>query len=238
MCLLAGGTLKGVTGMGLPLVAVPGLAAFLGVPHALAVLTLPILATNAWQVWVYRAHRRGLVFLPALILAALFGVAVGTFLLTQLPGEILSLALALMVLAYVALRLLQPQWKLALAPARRLAPAVGLVSGALQGATGISAPVSATFISALRLPQPQFVFAVSTLFTGFVLAQIPSLALAGILTPERAAYSLVALLPTFLGLRLGNWLGRYLNAAHFDRLILLMLVLIALKLFADSGILV
>src|SRR5690606_4573999 len=56
----AGAIVKGATGMGLPLIAVPALAASFGVPHALAIMTVPILVTNIWQIWRYRAHIRGI----------------------------------------------------------------------------------------------------------------------------------------------------------------------------------
>jgi uncharacterized membrane protein YfcA len=54
-----GGFVKGATGMGLPLVSVPALAAYLGVPHTLAILTVPLIVTNGWQVWRYFADRGG-----------------------------------------------------------------------------------------------------------------------------------------------------------------------------------
>ena len=77
--------------------------------------------------------------------------------------------------------------------AARVAPVVGLVSGFLQGATGISAPVSLTFMSALGFNRPQFVFAVSTLFVSFSAVQVPSLVATGILTGHRLLLSAAGL---------------------------------------------
>jgi uncharacterized membrane protein YfcA len=42
------GVLKGATGMGTPVIAVPALAACFDVPFAIAILVLPNFATNAW----------------------------------------------------------------------------------------------------------------------------------------------------------------------------------------------
>ncbi|MBK1624370.1 sulfite exporter TauE/SafE family protein [Afifella marina] len=233
-CLAAGGTIKGVAGMGLPLVAIPGIAAFLDVPYAIAILTIPILTANLSQVWRFRAHSADLPFLPRLVVMSLIGIAAGTLLLTSLPARFLSLGLALVMLAYIALRLLHPQVKLAMARATAIAPAIGFLAGTLQGATGISAPVSVTFMNALRLERPKFVFAVSVLFTSFAVAQLPSLALAGILTWQRLMLSIAALVPVFLGMRLGQWLGRDMKPGSFDRLILAILAVITVKLFADA----
>ena len=68
IALVVGGFVKGATGTGLPMVAVPVMAAFIGVPHAVAVMAIPILATNLWLVWSHRAAAaaaRGLVVLMA-----------------------------------------------------------------------------------------------------------------------------------------------------------------------------
>lgn len=94
LALGAGAVVKGATGMGLPLVAMPILAAFLGVPHAIAVMMLPIIVTNAWQLLQYRGHLGGMHFLTGFLLAAVLGVVIGTWLLTALPESTLALALA------------------------------------------------------------------------------------------------------------------------------------------------
>ena len=108
----AGGLVKGATGMGLPAVAVPILASFLGVPKAVALMCLPILVTNAWQVWRFRADFATADFLPALILAGAVGVGLGTWLITSVPERGLSLGLAVMVLIYVGWALAKPHFTL------------------------------------------------------------------------------------------------------------------------------
>ena len=49
-----GGILKGATGAGAPLVAVPALALLFDVPTAIAIFSLPNLLSNAWQGWSFR----------------------------------------------------------------------------------------------------------------------------------------------------------------------------------------
>jgi uncharacterized membrane protein YfcA len=229
-----GGLMKGATGMGLPLVAVPALAAFLGVPHALALMTVPVLTTNAWQVWRLRGHRHGLGFLAILIAASVVGVAAGTWLLVALPAETLALMMSIVIAVYIAVRLLRPDLRLSVSLGRRMSPAVGLAAGVLHGSTGISAPVAVTFVSALRLSRPQFVFAVSTLFLGFTVTQVPSLAAAGVLTLDRALVSAFAVGPVLLMMPVGQWLAEKLSPQAFDRLILAALAGIAAKLLFDS----
>ena len=64
LALGVGGLVKGATGMGLPLVALPILAAFLGVQHAVALMCFPGIITNIWQVWRFRAAMWETDFLP------------------------------------------------------------------------------------------------------------------------------------------------------------------------------
>jgi uncharacterized protein len=229
-----GGFIKGATGLGLPLVSVPALAAFLGVPHALAIVSIPLVVTNTWQSWHFRAHRHGTGFLARLLPASVIGIGLGTIALTTLPAAALSLALSLMMMAYIAFYLTKPDLQISPSGGRRLAPVVGLIAGALQASTGISAPVSITFIHALRLARPAFVFAVAAMFLGFALAQVAALAIAGIMTWDRFVEGLVALVPIALAMPLGAWAASLLSRQTFDRLILGILAVMSLKLFFDG----
>lgn len=234
LALGGGAVVKGATGLGLPLVALPALAASFGVAHGLAILALPLVVTNLWQVWRYRARARALPFLPGLLIAGILGVAAGTWLLTALPESTLSLAVALLVLVYIGLRLAWPDLRLAESAGRGLAPAVGLAAGTLHGATGISAPVGVTFIHAMRLDRETQVFAVSAMFLLFSTTQLPALAVAGILTWPRLLESVFALAPVLVMMPVGTRLSRYISRLTFDRIILGLLTVIAAKLIADS----
>ena len=233
--LMLGGALKGATGMGVPLIAVPALAAFFDVPFAIAILMGPLLVTNMWQVWTFRSHRTGLAFLPRLVVFAGFGIVVGTWVLTSLPADALSLGLGLTTTLYIVLRLARPTFAIDAAAAIRWAPAAGFGSGLLQGATGLSAPINLPFVNGMRLARPQFVFTVSVVFLAFVVTQIPALAYSGVLTGERALLSLGAIVPVAAGMPIGAWLARRMSAEAFDRLILIVLAVIAAKLFWDAA---
>ena len=228
------GLVKGALGAGLPVVAVPVLAAFFDVPFAIAMMVVPTVVTNIWQVWQFRRERTGLGWLASLCVSAGIGIAIGTWLLANLPSHVLGVILAIVVVAYIVMRLTKPHWHIPPRVAARLAPAVGLVSGFLQGATGISAPVSLSFLSSLGFSRPQFVFAASTLFVSFSAVQVPSLIATGILTWHRLALSAVAFVPILATMPVGNWLAKRLSRQAFDRLLLALLAVIAVKLVHDS----
>ena len=56
VALILGGILKGATGAGAPVIAVPVIAIYFDVPTAVAVMVLPNFTTNLIQSWKYRAH--------------------------------------------------------------------------------------------------------------------------------------------------------------------------------------
>ncbi len=228
------GVVKGVLGAGLPVVAVPVLASFFDVPFAIAIMAVPVVVTNIWQLWQFRHERMGLGWLAGLCVMAGIGIAVGTWLLASLSADILGIVLAVVVVGYIVVRLTRPHWAIPMSLASRVAPAVGFVSGMLQGATGISAPVSITFLASLGFSRPQFVFAISTLFVSFSAVQVPSLIVAGILTWQRLLLSMLALVPVLLAMPVGGWIGERMSREAFDRIVLVMLAVIAAKLVYDA----
>src|SRR5690606_6108941 len=96
--------------------------------------------------------------------------------------------------------------------------------------TGISAPIGVTFIHAMRLPREPLVFAISAMFLVLALVQAPALWVAGVLRPEWLLQGVFALLPTFLFMPVGQWLASKLSAEAFDRMILIFLGVIGLKM--------
>lgn len=230
--LAAGAVVKGATGMGLPLIALPVLTAAFGLQHAVGLMTIPLIVTNVWQVWRFRSEARSerLAFMPLFLVAGTVGIGLGTWALTALPERMLVLVLGLLLLAYIALRLLAPQWVLDTGTARRLGPAAGLGAGILQGATGISSPIGVTFIHAMTLSRDAHVFTVSAMFLLFSVVQLPALWTAGIMRPEWLLQGLLALIPILLFMPLGQWISGRLSRRAFDLMILIFLGVIGLTM--------
>lgn len=231
LLLAAGATLKGVIGVGLPMIAIPGLALLFGLPSALAIVSFPVLAANLWQVRQFRtAARRGTVLIRFLALGGC-GTVLGTLVLVSVPEATLKLILAVMLVAYIVLRIYSPDMGLDLRRARVFAGPSGLVAGLLHGSTGISGPVVITFFHAQQSDRPQFIFATGAVFAGFTAVQIPVLALTGVLDVEILALGLAGLPAITLGLRFGNLIARHVDKGLFDRLVLVVLGWTAVVLF-------
>jgi len=230
---LAGGAIvKGATGMGLPLIALPVLTAVFGLQHAVVLMVIPLILTNAWQVWRFRAEARSerLGFMPLFLVGGGIGIVLGTWLLTNLDEHLLVLALGVILLVYVALRLSNPHFALGLALAKRLGPIAGTGAGILQGATGISAPIGVTFIHSMSLERNAHVFAVSAMFLLFSVVQLPALWAAGIVEPEWLGQGVLAMIPILIFMPVGQMLAQRLSRKAFDRLILVFLGVIGVKM--------
>ena len=225
-----GGVLKGATGAGAPFLAVPVMAIVVDVPFAVAVFLVPNIVSNSWQAWRFRMHLpdRGFVF--GFAGAGLAGAALGTVALAGFSSRALTTAVALVVLVYVLFRLARPGWVLAPASARLLVVPAGLVGGFFQGATGLSGPVSVTFMSAVGLPRPQFIVTMSLFFLAMALSQLPAQLALGVMTAERLGFSALAVVPLLLGVPVGDALGRRVSHGAFDRIIMAVLTLLAIRL--------
>ena len=225
-----GGILKGATGAGAPILAVPVIAAFYEVRIAVTILVLPSLMTNLVQMNTYRAHRVTPGFARNMAIGGALGAAVGTFLLVQIPISALQMAMAGLIVAYILLRLARPNLKIGVSTGRLLVMPAGFLGGLLQGAVGISAPVSLTFLNAMRLERSAFVFTVSAFFASMSATQLIAQVYFGIMTFELALLSVIALIPLVAAMPLGDWLGRRFDARTFDLVILTFLGVLAVHL--------
>lgn len=222
--LALGSFVKGVTGTGLPQVAVPVMAAFLGVERAVIIMSIPGVVSNVWLVVAHRAARRATRDLPTLLATGVLGAVIGTVLLTTVDGRFLSLVLAAIILVYVALRVFSPDLELSGSVTRWTSPPVGFAAGALQGATGVSGPLLSTYLHAFALTPPAYVLSLSVLFLVFSVTQVATLAGVGAYTADLLAESLLALVPVALFLPLGSHVARRLSARAFSSVVLVGLV--------------
>lgn len=229
-----GAGVKGITGMGLPPVALPVLAIFVGVHDAVVIMAIPTVVTNTALItgnWdVRRANRH----LPATVLAAVAGGACGAWLLTSLDERFVAVLLGTLVVAYIASRLLQPDWVLAGTAARRVGVLAGAGGGVLQGSAGLSSPVFATYLHALAIPQRVFVFSIASLFQISAAAQIVGLLVLGRYDLELLGLSVLAAALALLVLLAVRPLAQRVPHAVFDKLVLLVLAGSTSKMLVDA----
>jgi uncharacterized membrane protein YfcA len=217
---VVGSLLKSITGMGLPLVAIPTISLFVGVQEAVVVMAVPNVLLNALLAWRERGALPATRDLPRLGGTAVVGAVAGTVLLVSIPA---------VVIGYAALVLTVPQLAMGSETSRRWAPAVGVSAGFLQGAIGISGPLVATWIHSYRLHRRAYVLSVSFLFLVAGVAQ-SALLIAGDRLTGLWLAALLASVPAALSVPLGTRLRDRLQSQTFDRLVLATLVASALAL--------
>ncbi|MFB9869657.1 sulfite exporter TauE/SafE family protein [Vreelandella sulfidaeris] len=232
--LLAAGIVKGAIGSGVPVIVVPILTMLYDVKLAIAVLVAPNLFSNALQVWQYRRHLLPLRFLAAFSLAGGLGIVLGTWGLVAFSAETLSLGVACAIVLYLIIKLARRQMALPFHIAQRMVIPVGLLAGMLQGAAGMSAPASVTFLNAMQLERRVYIGSISVFFVAITCVQIPALVSARILTVELFCFSVLALIVIVATMPLGARLGKQLPHRWFDNLIMLLLAGIAGKIFIDT----
>ena len=212
-----GGVIKGAMGFGLPMLAIPSITAAHSLPMALSIAVIPVVATNVWQLWAFRAHRN-VRFLPAFLLAGIVGLVVGGVALSWIRDAYLEIALGGLVLFYLATRTRGPK-----VASTRVAPAIGLAAGAVHGATGLSGLVGTPYLHALQLDRPAFVFCNGAMFTLFSALHVPTLASLGLYQVSAIWMGLLALPAAFLGIWIGGRLGARLTRAGFSRVVIIVL---------------
>lgn len=212
---LAAGAVKGVLGMGLPTVAMGLLGLMMPVAEGAALLVLPSLVTNLWQM-LRGSHLRALAKrLWPMMMGVCLGVGLGHGWMATPGGQaMLWLGLSLVVYALAGLaglRLPPPR------PRHETAASgmVGTLTGLLTAATGVFVLPAVPWLQALGLSKDEMAQALGLSFTVSTLALAVTLAGSRHLNADSATQSLLMLLPALLGMWLGQRLRDELSQQAF-----------------------
>jgi len=231
---LVAGTVKGVTGMGLPTIAMGIMTLVIDPRSAIALNLLPMLASNMWQ--LYRAgDLRGVIrrYLPlAMVLAVTVWITV--MLTAGAPDRLLFATLGGAILLFVAVN--ASRWRPRI-PDRLDRPAQGLagaLAGVMGGLTSVWAPPIVIYLAARETPKDEFVRASGLLLLMGTVPLCLGYVQQGFLTPPAAATSAALLIPTFLGFALGEKLRGHLSEVAFRRALLLAFFVMGVNLLRKA----
>jgi uncharacterized membrane protein YfcA len=230
---IIGAIAKAITGMGLPLIAIPIASLFVDVNDAIVVIALPNVLANAYLAGRERTSYPETRDLPALAIAGVVGAIAGTLLLVNIAERPLVIAVIVAIVGYVVLYFAHPELRVGPTRSRRLAPAVGGVAGVFQGAVGISGPIVGSWIHSYRLPRDAHILSVTSLFFITGLAQLVVLIGSGELS-GRVTATLLACVPVFAAIPIGTKLRDSVSVRGFDLAIVGMLMLSALALTVQT----
>lgn len=196
---------KGTTGMGFPLIATPMVALLVDVRTTYALLLMPNILMDVvqivrgefpWELW-----RR----LAPLFGTTVVGVFLGTKIFITIPERAVLLALAGMILLFLASTRMRfdlrvpPRWEV------WLGPVTGFVGGVLNGVTNVFSPVGALYLLALQFEKRDFVRAIASIFLVAKVSQLAAMSRWGLYTLTllqwSAALTAVALGAFWAGLK-------------------------------------
>lgn len=219
VAVLVGSIVKSVTGMGLPIIALPIISAFVGPETGIAVLAIPAVAQNIGIVLRHREARRRTRGLAVFCLSGSIGVILGTLTIGAVPEDVTLGALALIIIVWLAQRVRNPELQVAAHRVDRLTPVAGFVAGAFQGGSGVSGPVVAAWHLALRIDREAFVFSIATAFGLIGVVQTATLANRGMLDGRLGVSALITVI-VLATVPLGGWLRARLSGPTFDRMVI------------------
>ncbi|MFQ5995215.1 MAG: sulfite exporter TauE/SafE family protein [Acidiferrobacterales bacterium] len=230
LTLLLAGIVKGVLGIGLPVISIPLLALVLQVPQAVALLPIPILVSNVWQAFYGGYFFTSLRRFWALILALIAGTAVGVKVLATVDQQVLFGLIGVIVILFSLTNYLQPQLHLPKRGELSVGIIVGFVGGVLGGLSTIFGPPLIMFLIALRLSKDEFVGTIATLYLTGAVPLLIALGAFDVMGLKELLWSALATVPLFLGVLLGQLLRNRLNQEVFRKGLLAMLVIAGIAL--------
>jgi uncharacterized protein len=203
---LLAGLVKGVIGLGLPTVAIGLLSAAMAPAHAAALLIIPSLVTNIWQLAVGPRFASLLRRLWTMMLGICAGTWAGSGMLSGKSAGYATTALGLALMIYAAIGLARTRMAVSWRAENWLSPIIGAATGFITAATGVFVIPAVPYLQALGLEKDDLVQALGLSFTVSTIALAAGLTHDGVLRMDIAGASLLALLPALAGMALGQWL--------------------------------
>ncbi len=229
------GAVKGVTGMGLPTVAMGVLGALISPLSAASLLIVPSFVTNVWQLLAgpsFGALARRFLLL---VLAVTVGTFAGSYLLADGDTRLTTAALGAALIVYAGHALLARQLRVPSRLEPLLSPIIGLVTGLLTGATGVFVVPAVPYLQALGLEKEDLVQALGLSFTVSTVALAGALAWHGAFRIDNLALSALAIVPALAGMWAGQIIRNRVSPGTFRRWFLICLLVLGAEMIVKAA---
>jgi uncharacterized membrane protein YfcA len=224
------GIVKGVTGMGLPTVAMGVLGAVLSPLTAATLLLVPSFVTNVWQLLTGPRVTPLLRRLWPMMAAVVVGTFVGSSLLAGGATGRTTSALGLTLITYAAYTLCAAPRRIPSSWQPVTTPLVGLATGLVTGATGVFVIPAVPYLQALDLDKEELVQALGLSFTVSTIALALALGFQGALPAGNLVPSLLAVVPALIGMAAGQAIRQRISPSAFRRGFLTCLLLLGCEM--------
>ena len=230
LALFAGGAVKGLVGIGIPLVSLSLLSLFLPLADAVILLPVPIIVANVWQSIVtphfVSAIRR---FWP-LVLAMLIGTVAGAHVLTALDAASLNLLVGTLVVLFTLSSIMNPELRLPVRFERGVGVVAGAVGGFMGGISALFGPPIILYLTSLRLDRESFVGVISSIYLCSAVGLVIVFGSVGVMSQAQFVESAVASVPLMLGVWAGQRFRGGIREAVFRKLLLVVVLGVGVRL--------
>lgn len=229
------GTVKGVTGMGLPTLSMGLLGLLMAPAEAAALLIIPSLVTNVWQ-FVIGPNRMVLLrrmwpMLLAICVATWFGTAL---LIGKGSATRATTALGAVLIVYSAIGLAKFRLALPGNCEAWLSPLIGATTGVVSGATGVFVIPAVPYLQALDLEKEDLVQALGLSFTTSTIALAIGLATHHSFHLAASSVSALCTIPALGGMAIGQWVRARVDADRFRQVFFIGLLVLGADLVIRS----
>ncbi|EPF17023.1 Sulfite exporter TauE/SafE [Cedecea davisae] len=220
------GTVKGVTGMGLPTVAMGILGSLISPLAAAGMLLLPSFLTNLFQLYEGGNLPALLKRLWPMMLTIVLGTLASSSLLASGSSHATTIALGTALIIYALWTLFASPLHIPPRHEPWLSPLIGLLTGLLTGGTGVFVIPAVPYIQSLGLQRDELVQALGLSFTFSTLALAAGLWWHGALQDIALGTSVMAVLAALIGLFAGQRIRKRISPVAFKRGFLVCLILL------------
>ena len=214
------GFVKGVVGFGFPVITLIILTLTIGLLDALAIIVFPTIVTNIWQglsgPYLKDIARRMWLYCLTAMIFIWFTSAYLAVVNIKWPTAMLGAVLVMFALS----RLLQLNVKVPRKWERPLSVPLGAINGMLTGMTGSFMVPSVLFMQAMGFQRDMLVQAMGVFFAISTMVLAVSLGKNDLISMEHVRLSLLALVPSILGLYIGRWTRSKINEERFQQIFL------------------
>ena len=230
--LIIGGVVKGVVGLGLPIVTLAILLNFLPPLTVLGLLVVPILITNLWLALqagnlLHPLSR----FWPMIVMAMIF-LFIGAELIVAMDTAVLFGILGIFVILFSASNLIKPQVHPLKPETEKWAgPLAGAMSGLLGGFSTIWGPPMTMYFVMLKLDKNTFVRTVGLVWFSLAIPLTFAYWRNGIFAGNVIGLSFAACVPGMVGIFIGEKIRQHIDQETFRKVMLVVLSVIGLNLF-------
>lgn len=228
------GIVKGVTGMGLPTVAMGVLGAIMPPVAAATLLIVPSFVTNVWQLLRGSSFSALIRRLWLMMLGIVLGTLAGSSILANGQTQWTTAGLGAALVIYAGFTLLARQLFVPVRLEKWLSPLVGLTTGVITGGTGVFVIPAVPYLQALGLSKDDLVQSLGLSFTVSTIALAAGLAWRGAFQLDGLAISSLAIAPALLGMWLGQVVRLRVSPETFRRWFLVCLLLLGAELILKS----